>query len=377
MISFELEARDGAARAGTLRTPHGAVETPVFMPVGTAGSVKAVGPDDLEALGARMILGNTYHLLLRPGPELVAGQGGLHRFMAWPRSLLTDSGGFQVFSLTERRELSEEGVEFRSHLDGSRHTLTPESAIAIQEQLGSDVAMVFDECPPASASRAYLEESLARTHRWARRCKAAWHPGGPSALFGIVQGALDRELRRRSAEEICALDLPGYALGGFSVGESPAEMHEGVAFASPLLPADRPRYLMGVGSPDDLLHAVAAGIDMMDCVLPTRCARHGLLFTSRGRLVIRNRACTEDAGPVDPDCRCYTCRTFSRAYLRHLFQAKELLCYRLNSIHNLSYFVGLMAGARRAIREGTFASYAAAARSGWGQEVEMPGEEAS
>ena len=372
MISFQLIARDGAARAGLLTTPHGPVETPVFMPVGTVGSVKAVGPDDLEALGARMVLGNTYHLMLRPGSELVARLGGLHRFMAWPRGILTDSGGFQVFSLTERRKLTEEGVTFRSHIDGSPHALTPERAIAIQEQLGTDVAMAFDECPPADASRAYLEESLARTHRWARRCKEAWHPDGPSALFGIVQGALDRELRRRSVEEICALDLPGYALGGFSVGETPPEMHEGVAFSAPLLPADRPRYLMGVGMPDDMLHAVAAGIDMMDCVLPTRCARNGLLFTSRGRVVIRNRACAEDEAPVDPACRCYTCRTFSRAYLRHLFQAKELLCYRLNTIHNLTYFVSLMAGAREAIREGRFEAYAAGARRGWGEEKDMP-----
>jgi len=365
VISFEVTANDGTARAGALTTPHGRIETPVFMPVGTVGSVKAVGPDDLEALGAAMVLGNTYHLMLRPGPELIARQGGLHRFMAWPKGILTDSGGFQVFSLTGRRKLSEEGVEFRSHLDGSVHTLTPESAVAIQELLGSDVAMAFDECAPAGATRSYLEDSLARTHRWARRCKEAWHPDGPSALFGIVQGALDPELRRRSIEEICALDLPGYALGGFSVGETPDQMHEGVAFSAPLLPADRPRYLMGVGMPDDLLHAVAAGVDMMDCVLPTRCARNGLLFTSRGRVVIRNRVYAEDEGPVDPACRCYTCRTFSRAYLRHLFQAKELLCYRLNSIHNLSYFVSLMAGARDAIREGRFDAFAAGAREGW------------
>ncbi len=373
MIAFQVEARDGAARAWLLTTPHGLVETPIFMPVGTQGTVKAVGPDDLRAIGARIVLGNTYHLLLRPGHELVKRRGGLHRFMAWDRAILTDSGGFQLFSLAERRKLSEEGVEFRSHLDGSSQKLTPERSIEIQEALGSDVAMAFDECPPADAPRAYLEESLARTARWARRCRAAWHPDGPSALFGIVQGAMDEGLRRRSVEEICALDLPGYALGGYSVGETPAEMHAGVAFSAPLLPEDRPRYLMGVGSPDDLLHAVAAGVDMMDCVLPTRCARNGLLFTSRGRLVIRNRVHAEDDGPPDPACGCYTCRTFSRAYLRHLFQAKELLAYRLNSIHNLAYFLSLMAGARRAIREGAFVAYAREARAGWEQDEEETG----
>src|SRR5579863_6072320 len=244
MISFDIIARDGQARAGTLVTPHGIVETPIFMPVGTVGTVKGVGPDDLEAIGTTILLGNTYHLMLRPGSELVARHGGLHRFMAWPRAILTDSGGFQVFSLSGRRKLTEEGVTFQSHLDGSPQAITPERAVAIQEQLGTDIAMAFDECPPATADRAYLEESLARTARWAKRCKAAWHPDGPSALFGIVQGALHPDLRRRSTEEICALDLPGYALGGYSVGESPAQMHEGVALSAPLLPADRPRYLM-------------------------------------------------------------------------------------------------------------------------------------
>ncbi len=371
MISFTVTARDGAARAGRLTTPHGLVETPVFMPVGTVGSVKAVGPDDLAALDARIVLANSYHLLLRPGPDLVERQGGLHRFMAWPRALLTDSGGFQVFSLAGSRTMSEEGVTFRSHLDGSLHALGPERAIGIQEQLGADVIMAFDECPPAGAERSYLAQSLARTARWARRCKAAWHPDGPGALFGIVQGGQDLALRRQAAEEIGALDLPGYALGGFSVGETNEQMHDGVAACAPLLPADRPRYLMGVGAPSDLLHAVASGIDMLDCVLPTRCARNGLLFTSRGRLVIRNRAWAEDPRPADEACGCTTCRTFSRAYLRHLFQARELLSYRLNTLHNLAYFLSLMAGARKAISEGRFAAYAAAVRSGWGEEGEV------
>jgi queuine tRNA-ribosyltransferase len=367
MISFDLIARAGQARAGLLTTPHGVVETPIFMPVGTVGTVKGVGPDDLEALGATIILGNTYHLMLRPGADLVARHGGLHRFMAWPRAILTDSGGFQVFSLAGRRKLTEEGVTFQSHLDGSPQSLTPERAVAIQEQLGSDIAMAFDECPPATADRAYLEDSLARTARWAKRCRDAWHRDGPSALFGIVQGALHADLRQRSTEEICALDLPGYALGGYSVGESPSQMHEGVARSAPLLPADRPRYLMGVGTPDDLLHAVEAGIDMLDCVLPTRCARNGLLFTSEGRLPIRNQRYADDAAPVDASCGCYTCRTFSRAYLRHLFQAKELLAYRLNSIHNLAYFLSLMRGAREAIRAGQFLGYARSVRARWPQ----------
>jgi queuine tRNA-ribosyltransferase len=313
----------------------------------------------------------------------VARHGGLHRFMAWPRAILTDSGGFQVFSLSGRRKLTEEGVTFQSHLDGSTHSITPERSIAIQEQLGTDIAMAFDECPPATAERAYLEESLARTARWAARCKTAWHRDGPieysglrpppvgwqsqppPALFGIIQGALYPDLRKRCVEEICALDLPGYALGGYSVGESPAQMHEGVALSAPLLPADRPRYLMGVGTPDDLLHAVEAGIDMLDCVLPTRCARNGLLFTSKGRLPIRNQIYADDPKPIDESCRCYTCRTFSRAYLRHLFQAKELLAYRLNSVHNLAYFLSLMRGAREAIREGRFKAYAASVRAQW------------
>ena len=365
MISFALLAKDGAARRGRLTTSHGVVETPIFMPVGTVASVKAVGPDDLTAIGAQIVLSNTYHLLLRPGAERIQRFGGLARFMAWDRPTLTDSGGFQVFSLAGRRKLSEEGVEFQSHLDGARHFLSPERSIEIQQQLGADIIMAFDECPPADSPRAYLDGSLALTARWAKRCRASWRPELGSALFGIVQGALDLELRRRSAEEICALDLPGYALGGYSVGESPAEMQESLADTAPLLPVDKPRYLMGVGTPADLLVAVEAGLDLFDCVLPTRCARNGLLFTSAGRLVIRNARYAEDASPVDAACRCYTCRTFSRAYLRHLFQAKELLAYRLNSVHNLAYFLDLMAGAREAIAAGSLRAYAARVRAGW------------
>ncbi len=365
MISFQIRARDGSARVGQLTTPHGVIDTPVFMPVGTVASVKAIAPDDLTAIGAQIVLGNTYHLLLRPTPERVAAFGGLAKFMGWHRPTLTDSGGFQVFSLSGRRKLTEEGVEFQSHLDGARLSLTPERAIAIQEQLGADIIMAFDECPPAQSTRAYLEESLARTARWAKRCKDAWHSDGPSALFGIVQGALDLELRRRSAEEIGALDFPGLALGGYSVGEAPAQMHQSLPDTVPLLPDGKPRYLMGVGTPLDLLVGIGAGLDMFDCVLPTRVARNGLLFTSRGRLVIKNRRYADDQAPVDERCQCYTCRTFTRGYLRHLFQAQELLAYRLNSLHNLAYYLDLMAGARKAIAGGTFGAYAAQARAGW------------
>lgn len=368
MIGFQLLGQDGGARRGRLTTPHGPIETPIFMPVGTVGSVKAIAPDDLNAIGAQIVLGNTYHLLLRPGPERLASFGGLARFMGWHRPTLTDSGGFQVFSLAGRRKLTEEGVEFQSHLDGARIFLSPERAIEVQQQIGADVIMAFDECPPADSPRAYLEESLARTARWAVRCKAAWRPEGGCALFGIVQGALDLQLRQRSAEEICALDLPGYALGGYSVGETPAAMHASLVDTAPLLPRDRPRYLMGVGTPTDLLIAIEAGVDLFDCVLPTRCARNGLLFTSSGKLTISNQRFADDQRPLDAACGCYTCQTFTRAYLRHLFQAKELLAYRLNSLHNLAYYLALMAGAREAIAAGTFRAYAARVRAGWAQE---------
>jgi len=350
--------RDTGARRGRLHTPHGAVETPVFMPVGTAGSVKAVGPDELRELGAQIILGNTYHLMLRPGEGLVRELGGLHRFIAWDRAMLTDSGGFQVFSLSEKRNITEEGATFQSHLDGSKHLLTPERSVEIQEALGADVIMAFDECPPSLAERSYLEASLARTTRWLQRCARAWSRGA-SSLFGIVQGGLHEDLRRRHAEEVCAVDLPGYALGGYSVGESPEAMHQSVAFSAPLLPRDKPRYLMGVGTPKDLVTCVAAGVDMFDCVLPTRCARNGLLFTSQGKVTIKNAVHARDPGPLDPACACYTCRTFSRAYLRHLFVAKEILAMRLNTIHNLAFFLGLMRRAREAIERDEYRPFVA------------------
>ena len=379
MIRFELLATDGAARRGRLTTAHGDVETPVFMPVGTAAAVKTLEPRDLEALGARMLLANTYHLLLRPGHERVRRLGGLHRFMAWRGALLTDSGGFQVFSLGERGgegreqsgpglvEIAEEGVTFRSHLDGSRHFLSPERAVEVQHALGADVIMAFDECPPSLAGRAYHEVSLARTQRWLVRCRDAWLrlEGERPALFGIAQGGLFPDLRARAVEEAAALDLPGFALGGYAVGEAPEQMWEGVARDAPRLPAGKPRYLMGVGTPEDLLAGVAAGVDMFDCVLPTRTARNGLLFTSRGKVVIRNARHADDEGPADPACSCYTCRTFSRAYLRHLFKAGEILALRANTLHNLHFYLSLMEGARRAIEEGRFERFREERLAAW------------
>lgn len=357
-MKYTITHRDGAARRGKLELPHGEVDTPQFMPVGTVASVKAIAPDDLQAMGAQIVLANTYHLLLRPGPALVAEMGGLHRFMSWERNVLTDSGGFQVYSLAQQRKIDEEGAHFRSHLDGSKLSLTPESATAVQLQLGADVLMAFDECPPARSPRAYHVESLERTTRWARRSKERWlQSPAQSALFGIVQGGLHQDLRERHAQEIAALDFPGNALGGFSVGEDAPSMWEGVAHAAPLLPAEKPRYLMGVGTPEDLLRCALSGIDLFDCVLPTRVARNGLLFTRRGRLQIKAARYAKDPRPADEQCRCYTCRTFSRAYLRHLFAAQELLSFRLNSIHNLTFYLDLMRGLRAAIERGEAQSW--------------------
>jgi queuine tRNA-ribosyltransferase len=353
---LHVDAGTGARR-GRLHTPHGTVETPVFMPVGTQATVKAVGQDDLRSLGAEILLGNTYHLMLRPGEALVGELGGLHRFMAWDRAILTDSGGFQVYSLAQNRKITEEGASFQSHLDGSRWLLTPERSVQIQETLGADIIMAFDECPSSKSDRQYMEDSLPRTTRWLQRCAAAWSRE-KSALFGIVQGGLDLELRRRHLAEVCAVELPGYALGGYSVGERPEEMHASVAEVAPLMPQDRPRYLMGVGTPVDLVTAIGAGIDMFDCVLPTRCARNGLLFTHQGRLNLRNALHARDERAPDPDCGCYTCRTHSRAYLRHLFAADELLALRLATLHNLHHYLDLMRAARVAIEEDRYGAFA-------------------
>lgn len=360
LIWYELlhvDAHTGARR-GRVHTPHGPIETPMFMPVGTVGSVKALAPDDLLTLDAQVILGNTYHLMLRPGEALVAQLGGLHRFVSWNRAMLTDSGGFQVYSLAEKRKMTEEGVTFASHLDGAKHVLTPERSIDIQEVLGADIIMAFDECPPALSERAYMESSMARTTRWLARCANAWHRQR-SSLFGIVQGGLFEDLRKRHVEEICSVDLPGYALGGFAVGEAPAQMHAGVSFTAPLLPKDKPRYLMGVGTPLDLVTCVGSGIDLFDCVMPTRNARNALLFTSEGRVVIKNARYARDERPLDPTCTCYTCRTFSRAYLRHLFVANELVAMRLNTLHNVHFYLQLMAQARQAIERDQYREFLA------------------
>lgn len=354
---FTILARDGHARRGRLVTAHGTVETPVFMPVGTVGSVKAVCPADLKDVGAQIILGNTYHLYLRPGDELVARRGGLHRFMRWDGPILTDSGGFQVFSLNELRRLGEEGVEFRSHLDGSRHLFTPEKVVSIQRNLGSDVMMVLDECPPGGSDRDYVARSLGLTTRWARRCREAYPAGaGEQHLFGIVQGGIYEDLREESLAQLAGIGFEGYALGGLSVGEKKADMYRILAHMGPRLPENAPRYLMGVGTPLDIVTGIENGIDMFDCVLPTRNARNGTLYTSQGKVNIKRAEFREDDSPLDPACSCYTCRTFSRAYLRHLYVAKEILSFRLNTIHNLRYFLDLTARARAAIEAGTMAA---------------------
>lgn len=355
---FTLHATDGKARTGVLQTAHGPVRTPIFMPVGTVGSVKGVAPDDLDAIGAEIILGNTYHLYLRPGDELVARRGGLHEFNAWRKPILTDSGGFQVFSLSDLRRITEEGVEFRSHLDGSKHLFTPEKVISIQRNLNSDIMMVLDECVPYGADKEYTARSLKMTTRWAQRCRDAYPKGaGDNLLFGIAQGGFFKDLREQSIGELTQIDFDGFALGGLSVGEGKTEMMDILYHSAPLLPAHKPRYLMGVGTPLDIINGINAGIDMFDCVLPTRNARNGTLYTSEGKINIKRRDYAEDDGPLDPKCSCYTCRTFSRAYLRHLYHAQEILSYRLNSIHNLTYFLDLVRGAREAIAQGTFAEY--------------------
>lgn len=357
---YTLEHSDNAARAGQVRTAHGVIPTPIFMPVGTVGSVKAIAPDDLAAIGAPIILGNTYHLYLRPGDELVARHGGLHGFASWPGAILTDSGGFQVFSLSSLRKIREEGVEFRSHLDGSKHLFTPESVVGIQRNLNSDIMMVLDECVPYGADYAYTEKSLALTTRWALRARAAYPQGsGQNLLFAITQGGFFKDLRKRSIEELCCHDFDGFAIGGLSVGESKHMLYDFMYEVAPQLPKDKPRYLMGVGTPLDIAHGINAGIDMFDCVLPTRNARNGTLYTSLGKVNIKRKEYAEDDSPLDPACNCYTCRTFSRAYLRHLYVSKELLAFRLNSLHNLTYFLNVVRQARQAILEDRYASFLA------------------
>jgi queuine tRNA-ribosyltransferase len=363
---FTLRATDGPARLGELETPHGLVQTPAFMPVGTQGAVKATLHRDLIACGAEIILGNTYHLFLRPGDELIARRGGLHRFIGWDRPMLTDSGGFQVFSLAERRVITEDGAEFQSHLDGSRHHLTPERTVDIQARLGSDIAMVFDECLSYPATHEAAAESMQRSVRWAARCRARWEvlrtsPSSDIALsnpgqaqFGIVQGGVFVDLRRESADATVAIGFEGYAIGGLSVGEPVEEMYAVIQETAGRLPVETPRYLMGAGTPEDLVESVARGIDMFDCVLPTRNARNGQLFTGLGRINIKNAKYAEDDAPVDPACRCYTCTHHSRAYLRHLYLAGEMTAGALNTLHNLTFYLDTMKRIREAIQLGTF-----------------------
>jgi len=356
---FELLATDGAARRGRLHLPRGTVETPAFMPVGTYGTVKAMTPEELEGLGAEMILANTFHLMLRPGAGLIRRLGGLHRFMHWERPILTDSGGFQVYSLGAMRRIEERGVRFRSPVDGREVFLGPEEAMAVQRDLGSDVAMVFDECTPYPADEAEARASMELSLRWAARSREAYGDG-PGALFGIVQGGMHEELREASLEGLRAIGFEGYALGGLSVGEPKPVMRRLVRHLAPRLPADRPRYLMGVGTPEDLVESVRAGIDLFDCVLPTRNARNGHLFVSTGVLRIRNARYRDDPRPLDERCTCYTCRHYSRAYLHHLDRCKEILGARLHTIHNLHHYLELMAGLREAIAAGRLEAFAEA-----------------
>ena len=358
-IKYELikTCKQSGARLGRLHTPHGIIETPIFMPVGTQATVKTMTPEELKGMNAQIILSNTYHLFLRPGHKLIEKAGGLHKFMNWDRPILTDSGGFQVFSLGPLRKISEEGVEFRSHLDGSKHFISPEIAVEIQNSLGSDIMMAFDECAPYPADYDYVKNSLERTTRWAKRCKDAHKNTENQALFGIIQGGMYKDLRKQSAEEIIGLDFPGYSIGGLSVGEPKDIMYEVLEYTTPLMPTDKPRYLMGVGSPDDLIEGVIRGVDMFDCVLPSRIGRNGTAMTSRGKVVIKNAIHTESFEPLDPECDCDTCKNYSKAYLRHLFKANEILGLRLLTNHNLHFLLKLMEEVRQAIREDRLLDY--------------------
>ena len=342
------ECKQTGARLGKVHTPHGSFDTPAFMPVGTQATVKGMSPDELDSMGAGIILSNTYHLYMRPGHDLIKKAGGLHSFMNWNKPILTDSGGFQVFSLSERRKITEEGVTFKSHIDGSKHLFSPEKAMEIQNALGSDIIMAFDECTPYPAKHSYADHSLERTTRWLERCIAA-HESDDQALFGIIQGGTYRDLRIKSAKQITSFDLPGYAIGGLSVGEPKDEMYEMLEHTVPIMPAEKPRYLMGVGSPDCLVEGSIRGIDMFDCVLPTRIGRNGTVMTSQGRLIVRDAKSAEDFGPMDPECDCYACRNFSKAYIRHLIKANEMLGLRLTSWHNLHFLLHLMKQIREAI----------------------------
>lgn len=343
-ITYELlhEDKNSGARRGVVHTPHGDIQTPVFMPVGTQATVKSMTPEEVKGLGAQIILSNTYHLYLRPGEKIVKEAGGLHKFMNWDKPILTDCGGFQVFSLSELRTISEEGVEFRSHLDGSKHMFTPEKVMQIEEDLGADIIMSFDECCPYPSTYEYTKNSMERTTRWAVRCKESHKNVEQQGLFGIIQGGFFKDLRKQSAEDLIKLDFPGYAIGGISVGEPKGEFLDILRYTTPLMPQNKPRYLMGVGTPDYLIEAALAGIDMCDCVLPTRIARNGTAMTWNGKVVIRNATYEKDFTPLDPECDCYTCKNYTRAYIRHLVKTKEILGTRLLSTHNLYFLTKLM-----------------------------------
>jgi len=361
-LKFQRIAQDGKARAGLLETDHGVIETPIFMPVGTQGSVKAIEHRELDELGTQIILGNSYHLFLRPGMNVVLQAGGLHRFINWQKPILTDSGGFQVFSLSDLRDIDDGGVTFRSHLDGAEHRFTPESVIQIERQLGSDIMMVFDECTPYPCEFEYARKSNEMTVRWAERCRIAVEHqpalyGHSQALFGIVQGSIYPEIREMSARALATMDFDGYAIGGLAVGESLDDMYKITEFTEQFLPSDKPRYLMGIGLPENILESIERGVDMFDCVIPTRNARNGMLFTRRGTMNIRNAQYKTDFSPVDAECACYTCRMFTRSYIRHLFITKEILALQLASIHNLAHFLWIAREARKAIIEQRFASW--------------------
>lgn len=358
-VKYELIKKDKktGARLGRLHTPHGVIETPIFMPVGTQATVKSMSPEELKEMNAQIILSNTYHLFIRPGHDIVKEAGGLHKFMNWDRPILTDSGGFQVFSLSDLRKITEEGVHFRNHLNGDKLFIGPETSMEIQNALGADIMMAFDECPPYPAERDYVKQSLERTTRWAERSLKAHSRPNDQALFGIVQGGMYKDLREQSAKELTSLDFPGYAVGGLSVGEPKDIMNEVLEYTTPLLPENKPRYLMGVGDPESLFEGVIRGIDMFDCVLPTRIARNGTTMTSNGRLVVRNAKYARDFDPIDPACGCYTCQNYSRAYVRHLLKADEIFGLRLTSYHNLYFLLDLMKNIRQAILEDRLLEY--------------------
>ena len=358
-ITYELlhECKQTGARRGVIHTHHGDIQTPVFMPVGTQATVKSMTPEELKEVNAQIILSNTYHLFLRPGHELVKEAGGLHNFMHWDRPILTDSGGFQVFSLGKLRKITEEGVEFQSHLDGSKKFLSPEKAMEVENALGSDIMMAFDECCPYPSTYEYTKKSMERTTRWAKRCKEAHKRPEDQGLFGIIQGGFYEDLRKKSAEDLIELDFPGYAIGGINVGEPKEKFIEILQYTAPLMPKDKPRYLMGVGTPDYLIEAAIAGIDMCDCVLPTRIARHGTALTSHGKLVVRNATYEHDFTPLDPECDCYACKNYTRAYIRHLIKANEILGIRLLSIHNIKFLTNLMDKVRIEIENDNLGSF--------------------